>query len=245
MCCRRASSSTCRRCAICATARTRIRRRRGTPNGGDRLRRRADPAGQGAVVHQPARSRFRRAHRPRVQRAGRAVIKHTNPCGAATGTSRRRRLRPRARGRSARRLRRHRRVEPPDRRGDGAGDHVHVHRGGHRARRATRLRGRSWRGRPTCAWSTVDFAALAAAAAPELRSILGAVLVQERDVVAEGHHAWPGTDPGELRVVTKRQPTEDEWQRAAIRVAHLRAREVERGDLHQRPIGRWRSARAR
>ncbi len=32
-----------------------------------RLRRRADPAGQGAVLHEPARSRFRRAHRPRVQ----------------------------------------------------------------------------------------------------------------------------------------------------------------------------------
>src|SRR5436190_4863374 len=38
----------------------------------------------------------------------------------------------------------------------------------------------------------VDLAALEAAAAPELRSILGAVLVQQRDVVPEGRHPWPG-----------------------------------------------------
>ena len=62
------------------------------------------------------------------------VIKHTNPCGAATGTSGRR-LRPGEGSRSARRLRWHRRVEPPDRRGDRAGHHVHVHRGRHRAQR--------------------------------------------------------------------------------------------------------------
>jgi phosphoribosylaminoimidazolecarboxamide formyltransferase/IMP cyclohydrolase len=75
----------------------------------------------------------------------------------------------------------------------------------------------------------VDFAALAAAAAPELRSILGAVLVQQRDVVAEAHHDWPSADAGELRVVTKRQPTEDEWRalRFAWRLcAHVKSNAV-------------------
>jgi phosphoribosylaminoimidazolecarboxamide formyltransferase/IMP cyclohydrolase len=75
----------------------------------------------------------------------------------------------------------------------------------------------------------VDFAALAAASAPELRSILGAVLMEERDVVSEGHHAWPGADPGELKVVTRRQPTDDEWRalRFAWRVcAHVKSNAV-------------------
>jgi phosphoribosylaminoimidazolecarboxamide formyltransferase/IMP cyclohydrolase len=75
----------------------------------------------------------------------------------------------------------------------------------------------------------VDFAALAAASAPEMRSILGAVLVQQRDVVAEGHHAWPGADASELRVVTKRQPTADEWRalRFAWRIcAHVKSNAV-------------------
>jgi len=75
----------------------------------------------------------------------------------------------------------------------------------------------------------VDFAALAAAAAPELRSILGAVLVQQRDVVAEAHHDWPSADAGELRVVTKRQPTEVEWRalRFAWRLcAHVKSNAV-------------------
>ncbi len=59
------------------------------------------------------------------------------------------------------------------------------------------------------------------AAAREIRSILGAVLVQERDRVVEADEAWragavvaPGT---ELRVVTNRSPTDAEW--AALRFA--------------------------
>src|SRR6266571_4848273 len=52
----------------------------------------------------------------------------------------------------------------------------------------------------------------------ELRSILGATLLQERDVVAEARHSWSGASlPEGLRVVTKRQPTDDEW--AALRFA--------------------------
>jgi phosphoribosylaminoimidazolecarboxamide formyltransferase/IMP cyclohydrolase len=75
------------------------------------------------------------------------------------------------------------------------------------------------------------FAALAGrGAAPalrrEVRSVLGALLVQERDQVAEAHGPWPADG---LRVVTKRQPTAEEWQalRFAWRVmAHVKSNAV-------------------
>src|SRR5262249_46815247 len=73
----------------------------------------------------------------------------------------------------------------------------------------------------------VDFAALAATSAPELRSILGAVLVQQRDIVSEGRQTWPGA--ADLQVVTKRQPTQDEWRalRFAWRIcAHVKSNAV-------------------
>jgi phosphoribosylaminoimidazolecarboxamide formyltransferase/IMP cyclohydrolase len=81
---------------------------------------------------------------------------------------------------------------------------------------------------------TADFAGLgdAPAHARELRSILGALLVQQRDEVREARTEWP-TDaaPGEseLKVVSKRQPTVDEWQamRFAWRVlAHVKSNAV-------------------
>lgn len=50
----------------------------------------------------------------------------------------------------------------------------------------------------------------------EYRSILGALLAQERDVVSEAQQPWTETN-GDLRVVTKRQPTADEW--TALRFA--------------------------
>jgi phosphoribosylaminoimidazolecarboxamide formyltransferase/IMP cyclohydrolase len=62
---------------------------------------------------------------------------------------------------------------------------------------------------------TADFTALATGeGGRELRSILGAVLVQSRDRVVEAAAPWPSDG---LRVVTKRQPTEEEWQ--ALRFA--------------------------
>jgi phosphoribosylaminoimidazolecarboxamide formyltransferase/IMP cyclohydrolase len=60
----------------------------------------------------------------------------------------------------------------------------------------------------------------------ELRSILGGVLVQARDYVSEAHGPWPSK---ELRVVTARQPTPAEWQalRFAWRVcAHVKSNTV-------------------
>ena len=69
-----------------------------------------------------------------------------------------------------------------------------------------------------------DFAKLADTR--EYRSILGAMLVQERDRVTEAQAPWP---TAEIKVVTKRQPTAAEWQamRFAWRVmAHVKSNTV-------------------
>src|SRR2546428_13023213 len=52
----------------------------------------------------------------------------------------------------------------------------------------------------------------------ELRSILGAMLLQERDRVVEAQPPWSADRlPDGVTVVTKRQPTAEEWQ--ALRFA--------------------------
>jgi phosphoribosylaminoimidazolecarboxamide formyltransferase/IMP cyclohydrolase len=63
----------------------------------------------------------------------------------------------------------------------------------------------------------------------EMRSILGAALIQERDVVVEARQAWGEGRPEGLRVVTRRQPSADEWEalRFAWRVcAHVKSNTV-------------------
>jgi len=64
----------------------------------------------------------------------------------------------------------------------------------------------------------------------ELRSILGALLMQQRDVVSEAHRPWTSASlPDGLRLVTKREPTVDEWEalRFAWRVcAHVKSNAV-------------------
>jgi phosphoribosylaminoimidazolecarboxamide formyltransferase/IMP cyclohydrolase len=73
---------------------------------------------------------------------------------------------------------------------------------------------------------TADLSALARDGGVELRSILGAMLVQARDRVSEAGPDWP-TDG--LRVVTTRAPTPEEWQalRFAWRVmAHVKSNTV-------------------
>ncbi|HUR82028.1 MAG TPA: bifunctional phosphoribosylaminoimidazolecarboxamide formyltransferase/IMP cyclohydrolase, partial [Thermoanaerobaculia bacterium] len=64
----------------------------------------------------------------------------------------------------------------------------------------------------------------------DYRSILGAMLMQERDVVGEAQHPWTADAlPDGIRVVTKRQPTSDEWEalRFAWRVcAHVKSNTV-------------------
>jgi phosphoribosylaminoimidazolecarboxamide formyltransferase/IMP cyclohydrolase len=67
-----------------------------------------------------------------------------------------------------------------------------------------------------------------AAGGLELRSVLGAVLVQRRDVVSEAHDDW-GEGRSGLKVVTERAPTPDEWRalRFAWRVcAHVKSNTV-------------------
>ncbi len=74
---------------------------------------------------------------------------------------------------------------------------------------------------------TADFAALAAEASVEWRSILGASLVQQRDRVLEASAPWGAA--GDLKVVTRRQPTAEEWQalRFAWRVcAHVKSNTI-------------------
>lgn len=76
---------------------------------------------------------------------------------------------------------------------------------------------------------TADFASIETGGA-ELRSILGAVLVQERDRVAEAQAVWSaGALPEGVRVVTKRSPTAEEWNalRFAWRIcAHVKSNTV-------------------
>jgi phosphoribosylaminoimidazolecarboxamide formyltransferase/IMP cyclohydrolase len=81
---------------------------------------------------------------------------------------------------------------------------------------------------------TTDFAAFGAAG-QETRSILGGVLVQDRDRVDEAREPWPRAastlrpPTSDLRVVTKRQPSADEWQalRFAWRVcAHVKSNTI-------------------
>jgi phosphoribosylaminoimidazolecarboxamide formyltransferase / IMP cyclohydrolase len=82
---------------------------------------------------------------------------------------------------------------------------------------------------------TADFApfrqpGFEAARGGELRSILGGVLVQARDHVDEAQSPWTAQRlPEELRVVTARQPTPEEWEalRFAWRVcAHVKSNTV-------------------
>jgi phosphoribosylaminoimidazolecarboxamide formyltransferase/IMP cyclohydrolase len=64
------------------------------------------------------------------------------------------------------------------------------------------------------------------AARLEIRTILGGYLAQERDEVAEAHEAWPADH---LRVATRRAPSPEEWEalRFAWRVAaHVKSNAV-------------------
>jgi phosphoribosylaminoimidazolecarboxamide formyltransferase/IMP cyclohydrolase len=87
---------------------------------------------------------------------------------------------------------------------------------------------------------TADFAALATtpAHAREVRSILGALLLQQRDEVSEARGLWPHDG---LTVVTARAPSDDEWHalRFAWRVlAHVKSNSVIFTDRHRtRAIG--------
>jgi len=77
---------------------------------------------------------------------------------------------------------------------------------------------------------SADLSPLRQSGGLEFRSILGAMLVQERDIVSEAARGWSPTSlPDGLRVVTKRQPAPAEWEglRFAWRVcAHVKSNAV-------------------
>jgi phosphoribosylaminoimidazolecarboxamide formyltransferase/IMP cyclohydrolase len=84
------------------------------------------------------------------------------------------------------------------------------------------------RTKPNMRVVTADFSTLDAHLTHrrELRSVIGGLLVQQRDEVVETRGAWPGEA---MNVVTRRQPTSDEWQalRFAWRVmAHVKSNTV-------------------
>jgi phosphoribosylaminoimidazolecarboxamide formyltransferase/IMP cyclohydrolase len=73
---------------------------------------------------------------------------------------------------------------------------------------------------------TADFASFAGEGGRDLRSILGGVLLQSRDRVVEAIQPWPS---GDLRVVTKQQPSAEQWQalRFAWRIcAHVKSNTI-------------------
>ena len=175
------------------------------------------------------------------------VIKHTNPCGVATGDVARRCLRPRARGRSALGVRRHRRHQPRRSTWKPRGAHLDVHRGGDRAggggrgagdsggegepaRGDGRLR-RRWR-EPMRVRRLREGARFSAACST--RSAIAST---------EARDPWPRRRSAESR--DEAAPTEPRVDGAALRVARVRARQVERGHLHRPPIARSPSAPGR
>jgi phosphoribosylaminoimidazolecarboxamide formyltransferase / IMP cyclohydrolase len=85
--------------------------------------------------------------------------------------------------------------------------------------------------KPNMRLVTADFSEFARAATTsvELRSILGAMLAQDRDRVGEAASEWDGEGEGQLQVVTKRRPSAAEWRalRFAWRVcAHVKSNTI-------------------
>ncbi|MBI2833513.1 MAG: bifunctional phosphoribosylaminoimidazolecarboxamide formyltransferase/IMP cyclohydrolase [Acidobacteria bacterium] len=74
----------------------------------------------------------------------------------------------------------------------------------------------------------VDLARLVGLAGRDIRTVVGAALVQERDCVVEARAEWPNEN-ARLRVATRREPTREEWRalRFAWRVcAHVKSNAV-------------------
>ena len=142
-----------------------------------------------------------------------AVIKHTNPCGAATGSS------------AADAYLRAREADARAAFGGIVGLNRPIDAATAQAIVSTFIEaviapsvteeGRDvLTKKPNLRVVTADFSLVAGRASRELRSILGAVLVQTRDRVEEAAIPWPDD---RLRVATRREPTPDEWR--ALRFA--------------------------
>jgi phosphoribosylaminoimidazolecarboxamide formyltransferase / IMP cyclohydrolase len=161
-----------------------------------------------------------------------AVIKHTNPCGAATGTSA---ADAYVRARDADSLAAFGGIVGLNRPIDQAAAEAIVSTF-IEAVIAPKVEAVA---RPILARKanmrvvTTDFDALVAAGSgsgQELRSTLAGVLAQERDRVSEARQPWTlGSLPEGVRVVSKRQPSAEEWEalRFAWRVgAHVKSNTV-------------------
>jgi len=160
------------------------------------------------------------------------VIKHTNPCGAATGAG------------AAEAYVRAREADPVSAFGGIAGLNRPVDVETAAAIVSTFIEaivvpGVEPDARPVLARKpnmrvvvadAAAFADMAAGTDFEVRSVLGAMLVQERDRVVEAAAPWAGAAPLEaFKVVTKRAPTPEEWRalRFAWRVcAHVKSNAV-------------------
>ncbi len=153
-----------------------------------------------------------------------AVIKHTNPCGAATGTSA---ADAYVRARDADSLAAFGGIVALNRPVDAAAAEAIastfieavIAPSVEPAAREVLARKQNMR------VVTADFSRLGASRL-DYRSILGALVAQERDRVEEAQDPWPSPA---LRVVTRRQPTAEEWEalRFAWRVcAHVKSNTV-------------------
>ena len=181
-----------------------------------------------------------------------AVIKHTNPCGTATGAS------------MAEAYVRARDVDPLSAFGGIVGLNRPIDAGTATAIASTFIEAVIAPSVETEATDilakktnmrvvTVDFEALRQGGGQETRSFLGGMLTQDRDSVTEAQRPWPPSPPdgsaasagqgqpvdatsaasapkaANIRVVTKRQPTTEEWTalRFAWRVcAHVKSNTV-------------------
>ncbi len=159
-----------------------------------------------------------------------AVIKHTNPCGVATGAS------------TADAYVRARDADPLSAFGGIVGLNRELDADTARALTATFIEAViapsvDQEARAILAAKhnlrvvTADFASMRKPSRfgpDDLRSFLGGVLMQERDRVGEAREAWPGDSP-DIKVVTTRAPTPAEWTalRFAWRVcAHVKSNAV-------------------
>ncbi len=159
-----------------------------------------------------------------------AVIKHTNPCGAAIGSS------------IADAYVRARQADPVSAFGGIIGLNRPIDLACAEAIASTRIDaviapGVDAAARPVLAKKTNMRVAIAGfanaargSAGIDVRSILGAMLVQERDVVVEAAAPWAaGSLPDGFTVPTKRQPTPEEWTalRFAWRIcAHVKSNTI-------------------
>jgi phosphoribosylaminoimidazolecarboxamide formyltransferase / IMP cyclohydrolase len=159
-----------------------------------------------------------------------AVIKHTNPCGAAIGQSVEQAY---VRARDA---------DSVAAFGGIVGMNTVIDEGAARALISTFIEAviapaitdqarTILATKPNIRVVTADLAARSGAARRDVRSILGAMLVQERDAVVEARAPWSSTSMAAvgLRIVTKREPTDAEWQalRFAWRIcAHVKSNAV-------------------